>query len=636
MFGRARSRTPRKLFGRDAGGRRARTLLPGMVLALVLGVALTAAMGAFASGGPTVETERATEVTRTEAVLNAAVDPQGNETSCEFEYGTSPGSFPEKVPCLFSPGHRSIKVPENANLTGLTPSTTYYFRIHAHNSGGDAFGEEKSFTALPAKPHANTESAREVKRTSATLTGFVTPNGAEVTNCHFAWGSEAGKLTETANCEETVGTGSEPSEPVFVKAHITGLTEGHAYYYRLLATNEKGTDQGGQVHFVALPSEPKANTEPATAIGRTTATLRGFVTPNDAKITNCTFHYGLEGSINKEAPCNPVPTGEGEVEEAVSAEIGSLSEGTKYSFYLAATNAKGTGEGGVANFCTQPCAPKVEMHHARNITATSAELAASVDPNLQPTECYFEYGTTPALGGVAPCTTSPGEGEDFVKVTATVMGLTPDTEYLVRVVAFNAGGSARGGEGNKHNFTTAKGGEQPVVTSIKPSKGLSSGKTAVVIKGAHLEEANAVYFGFEEATIKKVEGAEKIEVESPPGVGVVDITVSTPNGTSKPVSADKFTYGKPTISGLSPNHGSVKGGTPVTVSGSGFELGKHGTTFHFGKEEATSVECTTSTECTVVAPASHKEKVKAVTVQANVNGKKSPGNSANARYQYEP
>ena len=59
-----------------------------------------------------------------------------------------------------------------------------------------------------------------------------------------------------------------------------------------------------------------------------------------------------------------------------------------------AGNAEGTNEGGVANLETEPSGPKVLMHHARNVGASSAELSASVNPHGSATECYFEYGTT--------------------------------------------------------------------------------------------------------------------------------------------------------------------------------------------------------------------------------------------------
>jgi len=607
-------------------------LLGALSAAVALG--LLATMGAFASGGaPTAETEHAAEITRHEAVLQAIVFPHGTETECQFEYGTSEGVLDKVVACPFKPGHRSIGVPESANLVGLTEDKTYYFRIHASNiHGEEGNGGERAFTTLPHKPNANTESAREVKRSSATLTGFVTPNGSALTECYFEWGPEKeAPLTEIANCAQTVGAGPEPSEEVQVTAHITGLDESHLYYYRVVAKNAYGEDVGGKAHFESLPAAPHANTEPARFVERTSATLKGFVTPNDAKVEECYFLWAVQGKpLTNRANCETFGAGSGEVREAVDAQITGLQEGTKYSFQLVATNEKGTDEGGVAGFETQPKGPKVLMHHARNVTATSAELSASVNPEGAPTECYFEYGTTPALGGVAPCETSPGEGEEYVKVGAKVSGLTPNTTYLVRLEAFNEKGSARGGEGEKKNFTTAKGGQAPTVTKLSPKKGLAAGGTEVKILGSNFEEVTAVYFGFTEAEeIKEVNAGNannlgRIVAIAPPGLGKVDVTVVTANGTSPINPKDAYQYGKPTITSVSPDEGPATGGTEVTITGSGFELGAHGTEFEFASSKATAVECTSSTTCAVIVPPkSGNPKKTVVNVQATVNNVKS-------------
>ena len=357
------------------------------------------------------------------------------------------------------------------------------------------------------------------------------------------------------------------------------------------------------------------------------------MTPNDSKVTGCEFKYGLEkGELNQSAPCASFGVGSGETPEFVSAQVTGLTKGTKYAFHLVATNAIGTDEGGNNIFHTLPAGPKVAMHHAYNVTATSATLSASVDPEGDPTECYFEYGTTPALGEVAPCETSPGSGFEFEKVSAKISGLTAHTTYLVRIEAFNEQGSDRGGEHEKHNFTTAAGGQPPTVTKIKPKSGPTQGGNSVTIVGLHYEEVTAVYFGGTEGTVTKVEAGNentegRIVATAPPGVGKVDITVATANGTSAISKNDEYTYKKPTITSITPDEGPATGGTEVTITGSGFELGNHGTQFVFGKAASTSVECETSTSCVVITPSAafgkKGFKLGKYNVQAIVNGGKS-------------
>ena len=300
-------------------------------------------------------------------------------------------------------------------------------------------------------------------------------------------------------------------------------------------------------------------------------------------------------------------------------------------------NAFGERQGANNGFTTKPTAPYVEMHHASNVTNESAELSGGVNPHGGTvTECYFEYGTTPAMGGVAPCSSLPGSGESIVHVVAKVTGLTPGTEYLVRIVAVNAGGENRAGEGEKHNFITSSGTEAPEVTKLSPPKGASSGGNHVKIKGKHFEHIVAVYFGPNEAEIIS-EGTEELMVIAPPGVGKVEVVVLTKAGTSPLTKADEYTYGKPENLSLSPTSGPLAGGTVVTVTGNGFELGEHGTLFTFGKKAAASVNCTSTTECVVVTPEDPKTKkglpVKyAAKVQASVNGKKS---STKVTFTYE-
>jgi hypothetical protein len=604
-------------------------LLLGAVSAMLVALGLLGAMGAFASGGaPGVETERAEQVERTAAVVTATVEPNGAETHCEFEYGTSEGSLNKTAPCAFAPGERPIKVREYAQLGSLTQTTTYYFRIKAENINGPKTGKIHEFDTLPNKPLANTEEAIEVKHTSATLTGYVTPKESEVTGCYFSWGTSPGSETNTATCEpSTIAAGGEPSIAKYVTAKIpSGLAEKTTYYFRLHATNEFGEDKGGNNNFTTQPSAPNPGQLLTSKVERTTATLHGIVIPDGAKVETCTFEYGPpeepETPLEKSIPCESLPKGEGEAKEPVSVNLTGLNEATTYGYRLVAKNSLGTGRSGNANtFTTRPTAPSVLMHHARNVTNESAELAASVNPEGgEVTQCFFEYGTTRALGKVAPCAALPGSGEKYVKVDAKISGLMKETEYLVRIVAVNAGGTGRGGEGEKHNFTTSNGEMGPVVEKIKPKKGNAKGGANVTISGEHFEHVIAVFFGDAEVKPSKEE-TKKLEVIAPPGVGKVEVRVLTKAGISEPSAGAEFTYGKPELTSISPNEGPVAGGNDVTVKGFGFEPGEHGTVFEFKNNASSGVDCTSTTECTVLVPAGKKPK--SINVQAGVAGQKS-------------
>jgi sugar lactone lactonase YvrE len=71
----------------------------------------------------------------------------------------------------------------------------------------------------------------------------------------------------------------------------------------------------------------------------------------------------------------------------------------------------------------------------------------------------------------------------------------------------------------------------------------------------------------------------------------------------------------PTITSVSPAHGPRRGGTPVTITGTGFATAPRGTIIRFGRLTALRIRCRTHTTCTARAPAHRPGRVE-VTVTA--------------------
>jgi hypothetical protein len=80
-------------------------------------------------------TGSATNITSSTAELNGTVYPGGAPTTCYFEYGTT-SSYGSTIPCAQSTGPGAASVAVSADLTGLSPNTTYYFTLVATNPGG--------------------------------------------------------------------------------------------------------------------------------------------------------------------------------------------------------------------------------------------------------------------------------------------------------------------------------------------------------------------------------------------------------------------------------------------------------------------------------------------------------------------
>jgi hypothetical protein len=167
------------------------------------------------------------------------------------------------------------------------------------------------------------------------------------------------------------------------------------------------------------------------------------------------------------------------------------------------------------------------------------------------------------------------------------------------------------------------------VTGVSPAQGSASGEAEVTITGSELTAATAVYFGSVQAAGFHVDSSTSITAISPEhAVGKVRITVATPEGSTRATQKATFKF-TPAVTGVSPSNGPPAGGTTVTISGVGFALGTSATRIAFGGTQAGSVDCTTTTRCTAVAPGMLRGRDRStVEVRVKDGGETSPKTSA--------
>jgi hypothetical protein len=195
------------------------------------------------TAAPTVTTEAATSITKTAATLNGTVNPEGLETKYYFEYGTTESYGTKTAEVSAGSGNSNVK--ESKAITGLTPSTKYYFRIVATNSEGTMKGGGLTFTTLAiAKPKVETKQASNVTEAEATLHGTVNPEGSE-TKYYFEYGTTTSYGTKTS--ELNAGSGTSSLEE---NAAITSLLSKTEYHFRIVATNGGGTADGADQTFI--------------------------------------------------------------------------------------------------------------------------------------------------------------------------------------------------------------------------------------------------------------------------------------------------------------------------------------------------------------------------------------------------
>ena len=96
-----------------------------------------------ATGPPVAITNPATNVASFSATLNGSVDPHGLTTTVHFQYGTTT-SYGHTTANQTKSGNAYQNVA--ANISALSASTTYHFRIVATNSAGTRYGGDRTFT----------------------------------------------------------------------------------------------------------------------------------------------------------------------------------------------------------------------------------------------------------------------------------------------------------------------------------------------------------------------------------------------------------------------------------------------------------------------------------------------------------
>jgi WD40-like Beta Propeller Repeat len=118
------------------------------------GGAHSAAAGFTTLSKPTIDSTSVSAVSAAGATLEAELNPHGFATTYHFEYDTveyTEGGGPHGTPVpAGSAGEGKADVRRAAQIQGLAPSTTYFFRIVAVNSLGEVRGPQRSFTTTSA------------------------------------------------------------------------------------------------------------------------------------------------------------------------------------------------------------------------------------------------------------------------------------------------------------------------------------------------------------------------------------------------------------------------------------------------------------------------------------------------------
>ncbi len=104
---------------------------------------------------PTVTTESPQAVGQSTATLKGTVNPHGGAVSdCHFEFGTS-ASYGSNAPCAVLPGAVTSDIAQMREISALSPSTAYHYRLVVTTNAGTDAGDDVEFMTASAPVGSN-------------------------------------------------------------------------------------------------------------------------------------------------------------------------------------------------------------------------------------------------------------------------------------------------------------------------------------------------------------------------------------------------------------------------------------------------------------------------------------------------
>lgn len=216
----------------------------------------------------------------------------------------------------------------------------------------------------------------------------------------------------------------------------------------------------------------------------------------------------------------------------------------------------GTAVGGAGVDTTGGAGGGSVLSSRRQVPSPTSGSVAAGAPAIAAQDSVAVRGATPDAGPVAGGTTVTLSGRGLSTATQVYFGKRLASSYTVVsdttiravtpmaagpgavdvVVALRSGASYRLPSGFSYL-------PRPVVASMSPATGPTSGGTWVTISGTALSRVTAVRFGGTDATRIDVVSDGELRAQSPQHpAGPVDVTVTTPGGTSATNTGDRYTY----------------------------------------------------------------------------------------------
>ncbi len=299
---------------------------------------------------PVAQTGSATHVDSQSATLGGTINPENQTVSYSFHYGTTPNSLSASTPSTAGPGGQTA-TSVSATLSGLSPSTTYYYQLVITAGGATYTGAVASLTTTASSgttqvPVAATGAAARIGAVGALLTGTVNPGGPAPVRYRFTYGTSASNLSKSTSW--AAQRGGKTAAPV--SATVTGLRPGTTYYVQLagVAHRPDRYRRGQELHH------------PPAVPGRADRFSEGHHQQQRHRVSGGSTRAGPRPCIRSSSEPAPatatarrcVLAGSERSGQRVSAVLFGLRPDSRYHYRLIAQNGGGTVVGGGRTFTT--------------------------------------------------------------------------------------------------------------------------------------------------------------------------------------------------------------------------------------------------------------------------------------------
>jgi hypothetical protein len=380
--------------------------------------------------GPTVTTDPPTAVEARSATLNGSIIPVG-ASSYRFEYGTEVGRYGSRTPEVNVPAGSS-PMAATADITGLSPNLTYYYRIVGSNGSGSIAGPGQPLTTTAAAATLDHVApfVSAITPRSARLFGSINPNR----NGNVTWGIEYGTTTAYGT---TVPVGSCTSSgfglpcggaDVTVVTSVEGLAPGTLYHFRVVSPVDGvgGVQLGVDQTFITAPAAAAG----AIDVTARRATLRGTV---DAHGVDTTYHFNYGPTTAYGSSTPEVDGGDGVGEGLVTQTISGLAPSTTYHVQVVATSGDVIRSGGDGLFTTAP-APTATAAFPTGVSTSAATLTGTATTFGAAGSYHFELSALDGSYTTVTADRALAATADPQPVSVAVAGLPAGETFEVQLV----------------------------------------------------------------------------------------------------------------------------------------------------------------------------------------------------------